>query len=280
MARLFNRLRRSQARVPIPSWLPWLLVGSGLILNWAPADAQQRLPEPRIFDELPPSSSSPSSSPIPTFNVPTSPPPPDSSSPIPTFNAPTSPLPPDSPNTNTVIPGRELNFQAPSPRISPRRPTSASNLYRVEIDGYSPLLLSQVRQIEPGAFVRQADGVIQAGVFADENNAQSRVRELAARGIRAQVLPQAADGGTDTVPPEDYSTNRAYFVVIPGGSEHLADITAKVVQMGVRQSAINQRDSPRGAHVAVGPFDNRGEAERWSSYFRSVGMDARVYFGN
>lgn len=281
MARLFNPLRRSQARVPISSWLPWLLVGSGLILTWTPAEAQQRLPEPRIFDELPPASSSPSTSPIPTFNVPTSPSPPASASPIPTFNSPTSPSLPDSPDTDTAIPGREFNFQAPSSPIPSRsRPTSASNLYRVEVDGYSPILLSQVRQIEPDAFVRQGQGVIQAGVFSDKNNAQLRVRELAARGIRAQVIPLMADNGTDAVASEHYSRNRAYFVIIPGGSEKLPDIAAKVVQMGIRQSAINQRDSPRGAHVAVGPFDSRGEAEHWSSYLRSVGMDARVYFGN
>lgn len=279
MARLFNRLRHSQARVPIPFWLPRLLVGSGLILNWIPAEAQQRLPEPRIFDELPPASSSPPTSPIPTFNVPTSPSPPASVSPIPTFDVPTSPSLPDSPDTNTAIPGREFNFQAPSSPIPARRPTSASNLYRVEVDGYSPVLLSQVRQIEPDAFVRQGQGVIQAGVFSDENNAQLRVRELAARGIRAQVIPLMADNGTDTVASEHYSRSRAYFVIIPGGSEDLPDIAAKVVQMGIRQSAINQRDSPRGAHVAVGPFDSRGEAERWSSYLRSLGMDARVYFG-
>ena len=280
MARLFNPLRRSQARVPIPSWLPWLLAGSGLILNWTPAEAQQRLPEPRIFDELPPASSSPSTSPIPTFNVPTSPSPPASASPIPTSNVPSSPSPPDSPDTNTAIPGREFNFQAPSSPIPARGPTSASNLYRVEVDGYSSILLSQVRQIEPEAFVRQGQGVIQAGVFSDENNAQLRVRELAARGIRAQVIPLMADNGTDTVVSERFSRSRAYFVIIPGGSEKLPDIAAKVEAMGIRQSAINQRNSPRGAHVAVGPFESRGEAERWSSYLRSLGMDARVYFGN
>ena len=141
-------------------------------------------------------------------------------------------------------------------------------------------MLSQVKQIEPSAFVRQEDGVIQAGVFSNEYNAQLRVRELAAQGIRSQITPIATEGNMLTVTAESFSANRTYFVVIPGNSEDLPNIEAEVMTLGIGQSAVSRRTSPRGPHVAIGPFDNRGEANRWSNYLRSIGMDARVYFGN
>jgi hypothetical protein len=145
--------------------------------------------------------------------------------------------------------------------------------------------------------------MIQAGVFADEYNAASRVRALAARGIRAQITPIAGSieagirepitaiaTGTDAdrESAETLTSNslresvasRAYFVVIPGNSRDLPNLAASVIRLGVRESAVNQRNAPRGPHIAVGPFESRAEADRWSTYFRSVGMDARVYFGN
>lgn len=282
MIRLFNPFQLSQSPVTSLSWVALLVFGSGLSINLTPAYAQQRLPEPQIFDELPPPSYSPSAtpSPIPTFGVPTSPPPSASPSPIPRFDVPTSPS--SSTASDTVIPGRELNFEAPAPTLSlpSRGPRLDTTLYRVDIYGDSPFVLSQVRQIEPSAFVRQEDGVIQAGVFSNEYNAQSRVRELAGQGIRAQVTPIATDDNTVAVEPESFSTNRAYFVVIPGDTEDLPNIEAEVMTLGIGQSAVSQRKAPRGPHVAIGPFDNRGEANRWSNYLRSIGMDARVYFGN
>lgn len=280
MMRLFNPFQLAPRLVTSLFWVPLLVFGSGLSINLIPAYAQQSLPEPRILDELPPPSYSPSLPPIPTFGVPTSPSPAASPSPIPTFGVPTSPSPPTS--SDTVIPGRELNFEAPAPTPSlpSRRPRLDATLYRVDIYGDNSFVLSQVRQIEPSAFVRQEDGVIQAGVFSNEYNAQSRVRELAAQGIRSQVTPIATDGNTVAVTSESFSTNRAYFVVIPGNIEDLPNIEAEVMKLGIGQSAVSQRTAPRGPHVAIGPFDSRGEANRWSNYLRSIGMDARIYFGN
>ncbi len=236
------------------SWVPLLLFGSGVITRLTPVSAQQSLPELRIFDELPPRA--PSS--------------------IPSLDIPTSPLPSESPSPPPEE--REFNFQAPNPPIPPSRPTSTSNLYRVDILGDSPLLLSQVRRLEPKAFVRQGEGVIQAGVFADRFKAQSFVRTLEAQGIQARVTTIDAGADADTVNRERLSTQFSYFVVIPGKTRNLSDITAQVLRLGVRRNAVSQREAPRGPHVAVGPFNSRGEADRWSSYFRSVGMDARVYF--
>lgn len=287
MTRWFNPFRCSQSLIKAAFWVPLFCCGGRLLIHVAPSDAQQSLPQPRIFEELPPPSSFPSPSSIPTFNVPTSP-----SPPVPS-NTPPNPIPPE----------REFNFQAPPPPIPSREPTVTSNLYRVDIDGDSPFVLSQVRQIEPQAFVRRGERVIQAGVFTNSYNAESRVRVLAERGIRAQVIPitgsmEAAfrepmtpfPPGTDaglenserllgnSLP--DNVTSRGYFVVIPGDRRNLPNLAAEIIQLGVSESAVNQREAPRGSHVAVGPFDSRKEADRWSNYFRSLGMDARVYFGD
>jgi hypothetical protein len=258
LTRFFNASRCPTLTSTLVSGLPILLVGSWLIAFQSTTVAQQRLPEPRIFDELPP----PSSSPIPSLNTPSSP-----------------PVFPD------ARPERELDFRVPNQAIPPRAPASTLRLYRVDIFGDSPLLLSQVQRIEPDAFVRQDEGVIQAGVFADEFNAQSRVRALRAQGFQAGVTTITAGGSANPggqISDRDTRQRRldqSYFVVIPGDAGELSDIAAQVVQLGIRRGAVTQRESPRGPHVAVGPFGDRGDADRWSSYFRSVGMDARVYFG-
>lgn len=151
--------------------------------------------------------------------------------------------------------------------------------------------------------MRRGEGVIQAGIFADAYNAESRVRTLAASGIRAQVTPitgniepsvrepftsLTANSEVDLESPErlasdsipDSVASRSYFVVIPGNSRDLPNIAAEVIRLGISKSAVSQREAPRGPHVAVGPFNSRKEADRWSNYFRSLGMDARIYFGH
>ncbi len=65
--------------------------------------------------------------------------------------------------------------------------------YIVIVNGNSDLLLEQIRQIEPGAFVNFVDGreVIQAGRFSAWQNAQFRADELARFGIGAEVKSTA-----------------------------------------------------------------------------------------
>ncbi|NEP22575.1 MULTISPECIES: hypothetical protein [unclassified Moorena] len=53
--------------------------------------------------------------------------------------------------------------------------------------GDSDWLLSQVQAIEAQAFVREGEGVIQAGTFMDRYNAQSRLQALEALGIPARI---------------------------------------------------------------------------------------------
>ena len=82
-----------------------------------------------------------------------------------------------------------------------------------------------------------------------------------------------------TVTPRTVSSDRFYFVVIPGAQRDLPNIAAQVVQLGAVPNGVSQRTAPRGPHVAIGPFANRGLAEQWSNYLQSQGMDARVFFG-
>lgn len=260
MTRFFNLFRQWIEPIGILCWVPLILAGSGAIAPIRPAHAQ-RLPTPRIFgEELPPPSPSPSSPAV--------------------FNPPNTPLAPGL--LETPPPRREYNFQAPTLPVLPNTPTPSANLYRVDVLGDSPFLLSQVQQIEPEAFIRWGEGMIQAGVFADQQNAQSRVRALETQGIRSRVTKIAVSAGFDSaasVEPGRLSTVTGYFVIVPGNPQNLPEIATQIVRLGIGRNAVNQRDFPRGPHVAVGPFDERETAERWSSYLRSDGLDARVYYG-
>lgn len=90
--------------------------------------------------------------------------------------------------------------------------------------------------------------------------------------------PSPPEAVAATAPLED---PRSFYVVIPGGPNDLDAITNQVVRLGdgfgVSQ-LVQAHESPRGPHVRVGPFADRNSANRWSSYFRDFGMDARVYY--
>ena len=88
---------------------------------------------------------------------------------------------------------REYVFQAPSTSSESNdltnRTTSPSRLYRVEVIGAGQWLLSRVRMVEPSAFVRRGETIIQAGSFARRSQAEQRLSELARQGISARVIP-------------------------------------------------------------------------------------------
>ncbi len=110
---------------------------------------------------------------------------------IPTTVTPAKLIPPDS-----VL---EYTFQSPtSPRssfsITPRgsvlpfQYNKTSSLYRVEVIGKNISVLSQVKTVEPLAFIRQNEGVIHAGIFKQSQQAQKRVVELQRKGLSASVV--------------------------------------------------------------------------------------------
>ncbi|NJN86676.1 MAG: hypothetical protein HC881_10645 [Leptolyngbyaceae cyanobacterium SL_7_1] len=75
----------------------------------------------------------------------------------------------------------------------------------------------------------------------------------------------------------------SYYVAIPGALEELRAIAVRVTQLAaglnVQERAVQERSMPLGPHVLVGPFIDRGVANRWSRYFQNFGLlDARVYY--
>ncbi|NEO36196.1 MAG: hypothetical protein F6J90_07605 [Moorea sp. SIOASIH] len=167
--------------VKVSGWLLLLLTGQTVMADITPASAQTS-PEPRFFGE-----------PLPTMTP----------SSLPSVNTPPLILPTASPNrsTNTPLPS-ELNVKDTNRSITNPSRTNRSipiaNLYRVDVVGDSDWLLSQVQDIEPQAFVREGEGVIQAGTFMDRYNAQSLLRALEALGIPARITTieqQAFDNG-------------------------------------------------------------------------------------
>lgn len=209
-------------------------------------------------------------------NVPLPPPP----SIIPSLDAPPSAIPDFTPPSN--------------PTISPQM------VYRVEVRGNDPFVLSQVQTLAPDAFARQGDNMIQVGSFSDRFNAQRQVETLASQGIRANVVeayvtPSPAPFSSGIAAWENSPSKLApnfisetqrqnldsgrFFVVIPGrDATQLQGIAQQALALGVQSNAIQTRSEPLGLHLAVGPFASRSEAEVWNTRLRSNGLDARLHF--
>lgn len=77
---------------------------------------------------------------------------------------------------------KEYTFSAPNTNSSL---VNTSQSYKVEVFGTSDALLSQVRNIEPKAF--RKGGVIQAGIFQDQRNAEELVRRLTIQGFWSRI---------------------------------------------------------------------------------------------
>lgn len=68
-------------------------------------------------------------------------------------------------------------------------PAASNQKTLVYVEGTSPYLLAQVRQVVPGAFMRSHDGrrVIQTGLFSDQQYAQEQIITLRSRGLTGQI---------------------------------------------------------------------------------------------
>ena len=81
------------------------------------------------------------------------------------------------------------------------------------------------------------------------------------------------------------SQNRSsyYYVAIPARSSDLPAIEDRIrrnLGQSLGNISVLRRDSPRGTHIAVGPFTERGLAEQWNAAIKNVGLgNARVYYG-
>ncbi|MDJ0691048.1 MAG: hypothetical protein QNJ41_21385 [Xenococcaceae cyanobacterium MO_188.B32] len=78
---------------------------------------------------------------------------------------------------------REYTFSAPNTNSSL---VNTNPSYKVEVFGNSDALLDRVRNIEPRAF--RKGGVIQAGIFQDQKNAEELVRRLTIQGLWSRII--------------------------------------------------------------------------------------------
>ena len=97
-------------------------------------------------------------------------------------------------------------------------------------------------------------------------------------------VPPAPSGGVTIpppagAPPATESFSAPYYVVIPTDSSNLGTLSNQVIQLGTPADRVQQRTSPRGPHVAVGPFTDRALANRWNDFYRDAGIgNSRVFF--
>ncbi len=190
---------------------------------------------------------------------------------------PIQPLP-SLPVESTPLPNERV-FQAPVtsplPGSVPNSAPSNRPQYRVFVNGDSPLMLQQVKRVEPQAFIQQFDGrrVIQAGVFSTEANARQQTEALAAQGIASEITTS----NMGSLPPGNSA--RGYYVVVPGDRADLPDLRDRAIRLGVQQTSIQLRERPLGPHLAVGPFAQRQQAEAMGTYLRDKGkLDTRIFF--
>lgn len=167
---------------------------------------------------------------------------------------------------------------------------SADGSYFVVVDNlYSGYLQQVQRSVAPDAFIPpQRPSVIQVGSFNRLNNAQQMAQELQRRGFNPRIESQNSGSGTPSDlnnpyfdKPSNTRNRRNYYVVIPQRRKKLSQTESKIRQsLGGNTVGVAARKSPRGHHVAVGPFRKRSQAEQWKYYLRSLGLsNGRVYYG-
>lgn len=188
-----------------------------------------------------------------------------------------------------IYPSKDNQSQPQPVLVQPSQPNQYSQnfeRYFVYVNSDNYQTLQRVRQIEPGAYIRQYQGrsIIQSGVFSRPSNAQERVRQLESFGIRGAQVVSFANGQeiqTFSNNPRGASEirNNRYYVVIPGKTQDLPVIADTIIRKSGYSSLVQERQKPFGPHVAVGPFAERGDADRWNKYVRDLGFgDSRVYY--
>lgn len=216
-------------------------------------------------------------------------------------------------NPYTVAPvnngtGEVFEFQAPpqNPQYQQAPIPQYNQAYErysviVDANGYSGQLLQQVKQVEPSAYIRNIGGrsVIQAGVFNRQQNAVLRIQQLLASGINfnnirllnpinnQEIAITQTGGGMGGNIGSNWNDNpndsSYYYVAIPTRPEDFRQIEQAVwrsLGQYANNIGVRRRNQPRGAHIAVGPFTQRGQAEQWNAVLRNAGLgNARVYYG-
>ncbi|MCC0178316.1 SPOR domain-containing protein [Waterburya agarophytonicola K14] len=91
--------------------------------------------------------------------------------------------------SNNKTDSREYTYKAPDSKIiSNTKQLIEAQGYRVEVFGSEQVLLQQVKDIEPSAFIK--GDTIQVGIFSQQANAENMVRKLAVKGFWARIKVQ------------------------------------------------------------------------------------------
>ncbi|MDB9537937.1 hypothetical protein PN451_19215 [Dolichospermum planctonicum CS-1226] len=169
--------------------------------------------------------------------------------------------------------------------------------YFVYVDSSDFQVLQRVQQVEGNAYIRNYNGrnVIQSGVFHQQSNAEIRVRELELNGVFGARIVNSANieiTPNNSVQQTAYDNNqnnpnnyqqearKYYYIVIPSHPDNLRSFGTEIRQKISPNINVFMRTQPRGAHIAIGPFSDKSEAEIWNSYFQNSGYgNARVYYG-
>ncbi|MGM3305878.1 hypothetical protein ACSQ6I_07835 [Anabaena sp. WFMT] len=211
------------------------------------------------------------------------------------------------PSLPQLQPMEPVEFYQNNPNSQPSSNTQISQYgenferYFVYVDGDNSQTLQRVRQIENSAYIRQYNGrnIIQAGVFSKPLNAQQRVRELELNGINgARIVnfsnteavsyysgsevpySSTVNNSNTTNPSVNRQQSNFYYAIVPSNYNNLRYLKEQIQQRIGKNSSVFMRTQPRGAHIAVGPFAERSEAEQWNNYLRNLGYgNTRVYYG-
>lgn len=169
--------------------------------------------------------------------------------------------------------------------------------YFVYVDSSDFQVLQRVQQVEGNAYIRNYNGrnVIQSGVFHQQSNAEIRVRELELNGVFGARIVNSANieiTPNNSVQQTAYDNNqnnpnnyqqearKYYYIVIPSHPDNLRSFGTEIRQKISPNINVFMRTQPLGAHIAIGPFSDKSEAEIWNSYFQNSGYgNARVYYG-
>jgi hypothetical protein len=158
-----------------------------------------------------------------------------------------------------------------------------SIIYRVVIDSSDPLVLQQVKRIEPKAFFQMFSGnrvLIQTGAFATEYAARQQMALLTRSGYQSILISQSPGNGPIVTPPSSSTViGRGYYAIVPSDPETEREMLNTIISSGINGDQIQFRLQPFGRHYSIGPWSKRNGAEDMVKFLREqTKVDARVYY--